>query len=74
MEDYTTDHRGDVGSWVRLAAMDAIEKLVTLWSSSSIFDESFLKEFFTLLKNFYSARYWYKSGMFIGSAISRKNG
>jgi len=25
-EDYTTDHRGDVGSWVRLAAVDLAER------------------------------------------------
>ena len=39
-EDYTTDHRGDVGSWVRLAAMDAIESYVKLWGAdTSIFTE-----------------------------------
>jgi hypothetical protein len=40
MEDYTTDHRGDVGSWVRLAAMDAIKTFVFLWGSANpIFNE-----------------------------------
>lgn len=42
-EDYTTDHRGDVGSWVRLAAMDSIENYVKLWgTSTSVFTEGLL--------------------------------
>uniref|UniRef100_A0A7S3QWP0 Tubulin-specific chaperone D n=1 Tax=Dunaliella tertiolecta TaxID=3047 RepID=A0A7S3QWP0_DUNTE len=30
LEDYTTDNRGDVGSWVREAAMDVLEALTLL--------------------------------------------
>lgn len=29
LNDYTTDHRGDVGSWVRMEAIQALEDLVT---------------------------------------------
>lgn len=50
MEDYTTDHRGDVGSWVRLAAMDAIDKCVSVWHNSiEVFTVDFLSLLFTLL-------------------------
>lgn len=34
MEDYSTDRRGDVGSWIREAAMDAMRRLLTLLASA----------------------------------------
>ena len=33
--DYSTDNRGDVGSWVREAAMQVLEKLLPLWVTCS---------------------------------------
>lgn len=32
LEDYSTDARGDVGSWVRLACMDSLRSLVDLYA------------------------------------------
>lgn len=33
LEDYTTDQRGDVGSWVRLSCISGLRSLVNVFSS-----------------------------------------
>lgn len=39
LEDYTTDQRGDVGSWVRLACVSGLRQLLELYRShASLFD------------------------------------
>lgn len=35
LNDYTTDHRGDVGLWVREAAMDAMCELAFVWGADA---------------------------------------
>ena len=36
MEDYSRDDRGDVGSWVRMAALDCVDRLLAHIESSSV--------------------------------------
>lgn len=36
LNDYTTDHRGDVGCWVREAAIDGVYELARVWSGCSL--------------------------------------
>jgi len=38
LEDYTTDNRGDVGSWVREAAMDVLEVWSILYNLTYVVD------------------------------------
>lgn len=35
MDDYNTDHRGDVGSWVRCAAMESLQVLISTLAKES---------------------------------------
>ncbi|XP_057533756.1 tubulin-folding cofactor D isoform X1 [Amaranthus tricolor] len=52
LDDYSVDNRGDVGSWVREAAMDALERCTyILCRRDAIHSEKGIKEFSQVLKH-----------------------